>query len=215
VRIVKQSVTLLQCTPEPCKLIEAAGRTCYKSECKITPTSAAKFVKMLMKRRHYSVIEHAVATFRIVTDRAIAQEITRHRIASYSAESTRYVTYGDEGKGGPVTYILPSGMDSWHTAQWMGACTDAERSYLSMLDHGARPEQARSVLPLCVKSELVMTANFREWHHFLRLRCATTAHPEIQEVALMVAKELAVQCPEIFEEFTEVKSKTSNTGKDD
>jgi thymidylate synthase (FAD) len=215
VKIVRQSATLLQCTPEPCKLIEAAGRTCYKSECKITDDSAYEFVRMIVKRRHYSVIEHAVATFRIVTDRAIAQELTRHRLASYSMESTRYVSYGEDERGGELSFVAPSGMDSWQYAQWLESCRIAEMQYMQLIEQGARPEQARSVLPLCAKCELVMTANFREWMHVLKLRCNTAAHPEIATLCKIIGEQLSGECPEVFGEFINIRDKETNSGESD
>lgn len=197
-KIVDPSVELLYITPEPAKLLESAGRTCYKSEDKITDNSAAKFVKMVCKNKHESVIEHAVASFRIICDRGISHEIVRHRLASYSQESTRYVNYGKEKHGREIAVIMPSGMTRAQEFWWRIACHDSEEKYFCMLDTGASPQTARSVLPTCLKTELVMTTNFRVWKYFLEMRCAKTAHPDIQIIANMIKDVLASQCPEVF-----------------
>lgn len=197
-KIVQPSIELLAITPNSAQLIEAAGRTCYKSEDKITDDSADKFVQMIRKRGHESVIEHAYATFRIITDRGITHEIVRHRLASYSQESTRYCNYGKEKFGEEITVILPSGMTQSQYKAWEFAMQICEGQYFEMLERGAKPQQARSVLPTCLKTEIVMTANFREWCHFIRLRAAKTAHPDIQPLAMDIGGELSRHCPPVF-----------------
>jgi thymidylate synthase (FAD) len=197
-KIVQPSVELLAITKDSAKLIEAAGRTCYKSEDKITDDSADKFVAMVNKRGHESVIEHASATFRIITDRGISHEIVRHRIASYSQESTRYCNYG---KVDSITVVKPRDIgppDSEDYALWCYAMTEAERMYLALLDAGKKPQTARSVLPTCLKTEIVMTANFREWLHFLKLRMAKAAHPDIRPIAYKIWTFLFMACPPVF-----------------
>lgn len=193
-QIVPQSVTLEFITPNAAQLIERAGRTCYKSEDRITPDSAAKFVKMILERGHESVLEHAVASFRVVCDRGVSHEFVRHRLMSYSQESTRYCNYG---KAESITVIEPPGLGV-DVAQWFKAVEVAENTYLGMIRQGFRPEIARSVLPTCLKTEFVATANFREWRHFLKLRASPKAHPQIQEVAYMIGNILEQQCPEVF-----------------
>ncbi len=200
-KIVQPSVELLFVTPDSAQLIEAAGRICYKSEDKITGDSADKFVKMIRKRGHESVIEHASATFRIVTDRGISHEIVRHRIASYSQESTRYCNYGKEKFSNEITVCKPSGLTNHQEDCWILSCEEAEVSYFAMLDEGAKPQQARSVLPTCLKTEIVMTANFREWCHFIRLRAAKAAHPDIQPLAREIHRVLAGHCPPVFDDL--------------
>lgn len=207
-RIVEQSVQLEWATPEPELVIERAGRTCYKSEDKITEGSAAKFVAMVLARGHESVIEHATASVRIVCDRGISHEIVRHRLCSYSQESTRYCTYGsDEGISviEPPWLVLLVSPPHGHSADvWQDACLAAEKSYQELLRIGQSPQIARSVLPTCLKTELVMTCNFREWRHFLRLRWSPKAHPQIQEIARMIYKELVKLSPACFHEFEEL-----------
>lgn len=201
-KIVEPSVELLRMTPLPAQLIEEAGRTCYKSEDKITDGSAVDFIDMINKRGHYSVLEHGVATFRIVTDRGITHEIVRHRLASYSQESSRYCNYSKKKFGKEITVIAPSGMHednpdgSWEL--WMAAMSKAEEFYFYLIDCGHPPQVARSVLPTCLKTEIVMTANFREWLHFLKLRTAPAAHPDMQIVAKMIGNGLHSACPAVF-----------------
>lgn len=182
----------------PLGIIERAGRTCYKSEPKGDPA----FVKMILKRGHESVLEHASATFRIVCDRGISHEIVRHRLASYSQESTRYCNYSQERFGKEITVIKPPmELGCPEFAPWLAAVQQAEDSYFAMLDAGCKPEIARSVLPTCLKTEIVMTANFREWRHFLKLRTAPAAHPQMQVVAKLIQAELMKVAASVFEDI--------------
>ena len=191
-KIVRPFVELGQFTPNACELIEAAGRTCYKSEPK---GDAGAFVRMLIRRGHESVIEHASATFRIVCDRGVSHEIVRHRLASYSQESTRYNNYAHAGE---LEFIQPPGLAAVAHHAWTLACAACEQSYLEMIGVGCSPQIARSVLPNCLKTELVMTANFREWRHFIRLRCAPAAHPQMREIAGMIRDMLIANWPTVF-----------------
>src|ERR1035437_2585170 len=133
--IVKPSATLLSITPNAAALIERAGRVCYKSEDKIGPGTAKKFVEMLKGREHLSVIEHASASILFVCDRGVSHEIVRHRLASYSQESTRYVNYG---KADGITVIEPPFTEDQAPARtaWYWAMDSAEQSYLKMIDLG-------------------------------------------------------------------------------
>jgi thymidylate synthase (FAD) len=198
-KIVQPSVTLLWITPDPEKQIEAAGRTCYKSEDKITEDSAREFCRRMVKSGHHAMIEHAVASFRIVTDRGITHEIVRHRLASYAQESTRYCNYGKDKFGNECSFIEPPGMTHEQTVVWGGACVVAEENYFRMLDRGSSPQIARSVLPNCLKTEIVMVANLREWRHFIKLRGSKAAHPQIRPVAYDVWQVLMEHAPSIFE----------------
>lgn len=197
-KIVEPSVSLEWITPTPLQAIERAGRVCYKSEDKITDTSAETFCKMIYQRGHESVVEHAVASIRIVCDRGVSHEIVRHRIASYSQESTRYCNYTKEKFGNEISVIKPPGMLPVAEVAWEDAMLAAEKAYVRMTSNGATPQIARSVLPTCLKTELVMTANFREWRHFLKLRTDKAAHPQMREVALMIQAILAEKCPFVF-----------------
>lgn len=197
-RIVPQSVTLEAITPNAALLIERAGRTCYKSEGKATEGSAGPFISRILDRQHESVIEHASATFRIVCDRGISHEIVRHRIASYSQESTRYCNYVKDAFNGQIAVIEPPGLTNRQRFEWEASCDDSEERYLRMINLGVKPEIARSVLPTCLKTELVVTMNFRAWRHFLKMRGHPAAHPQVREIAEMIRTILVEECPEVF-----------------
>lgn len=200
-KIVKPSVELLWITPNPEMQIEAAGRTCYKSEDKITNDSANAFANQMRSRGHHAMIEHAVASFRIVTDRGITHEIVRHRLASYAQESTRYCNYAGEKFGKECSFIEPPGLNGSQTEDWRLACMNAEASYFLMLDGGCSPQIARSVLPNCLKTEIVMMANLREWRHFISLRASAAAHPQIRPLAVDICKILTTEAPAIFSDL--------------
>jgi len=201
-KIVEPSVELLWHTEEPEKIIELAGRTCYKSESKITKDSSEEFIRMILKRGHESVIEHASASFRIVTDRGITHEIVRHRLVSYSQESSRYCNYSKDQFNNEISVVQPSGIDAPHKYHaWHLAMVQAENSYFDLIDRGCPPQVARSVLPTCLKTEIVMTCNFREWMHFLKLRTNAAAHPDMIIIAKMIQKELVSISPTIFGDF--------------
>jgi thymidylate synthase (FAD) len=183
--------------------IESAGRTCYKSEDKITSDSAKNFVKLILKSGHHSVIEHINISVRFICDRGVSHEIVRHRLASYSQESTRYANYYKEKFGNEITVIKPFFWDddSEEYALWVEAMRHAEKIYMSLIEKGARPEQARSVLPNSLKTEIVMTCNLREWRHVFDLRCAGPAHPQIREIMRPLLKEFSFKIPFVFDDL--------------
>lgn len=195
-------------------LIEDAGRTCWKSEGKAGPGTARKFVRFINSKNHKSVIEHPSATFRIICDRGVTHEIVRHRIASYSQESTRYCNYGQDKFGKEITVIEPPGLEGRARQLWVRAMRIIEWIYMALLALGVAPQIARSVLPTCLKTEIVVTMNFREWAHFLYLRAAPAAHPQIREIAFMIWEELKVICPEVFQELT-IEGDTLTLSKDE
>lgn len=186
------------------KSIERAGRTCYKSEEHITETSAAKFVDMLIKRGHESQLEHQSISVRFTNDRGVSHEEVRHRIASFSQESTRYINYTLESKGGECTFIdiekhLKNPAVSLQI--WFNAMLFAEQSYKAMIDAGEDPQIARSVLPNSLKTEIVITANLREWRTIFKLRTAKPAHPQMREVMIPLLKELQTLIPVVFDDI--------------
>ena len=189
--------------PAMVRRIELIGRVCYKSEDKITDTSAAKFIAMILKSGHESVLEHEKITVRVVCDRGVTHEIVRHRLASYSQESTRYCNYSKDKFGGELTFIKPCYLEEGTEAYriWETAMQDAERSYLAMLEAGAKPEEARAVLPNSLKTELVMTMDIREWRHFFRLRTAMRAHPQMRELAQMILDSFRERIPVLFDDI--------------
>lgn len=189
------------------KRIEECGRVCYKSEDRITDESAPKFVANLLSRGHEAVLEHCSFTVKFTCDRGVSHEIVRHRVASYCQESTRYCNYTKSGFGREITVIKPCFWEdgSVQMSRWENAMKAAELIYMAMIDGGASPQEARSVLPSSLKTEVVMTANIREWRHFLKLRCAPAAHPQMREVALklltMVHKEIPILFDDLWEEY--------------
>ncbi len=168
--------------------VELAGRTCYKSEENITEESADKLILSLLKRGHESVLEHASVTVRVICDRGVTHEIVRHRIASYSQESTRYCNYSKDKFGGEITFIEPCFLEVGTKGYelWEKSCKESEKTYFEMIDYGMTPQEARSVLPNSLKTEIVMTLNMRSWRNFFKLRCAKDAHPQMREVANMI-----------------------------
>ena len=176
--------------------IERIGRVCYKSEHRITSSSAAPFVRNIITRGHESVLEHISITVRFVTDRAIANELVRHRIAAYSQESTRYCNYKDK-----IEFIYPKNVSDGQLQLIMQACAYAEATYQALLANGATPEIARDVLPLCTKTELIATYNLREWRHILRLRTDKAAHPKMRELMQTLLQFFQVLVPIIFDDI--------------
>lgn len=185
------------------RALETYGRTCYKSEDRITADSADGFVRRIIKSGHHSVIEHVAATVRFVCDRGVTHELVRHRLAAYSQESTRYANYGQEKFGGQITVIRPLFWLPGSAAYglWLAAMAAAERAYLDLLAGGARPQEARGVLPNSLKTEIVMTANLREWRHVLGLRASKAAHPQIREITLPLLAEMHRRLPAVFEDL--------------
>lgn len=199
-KAIDPSVELMFITPYAARMIELAGRVCYKSEDKITEDSAEQFIDKINKRGHFSVIEHAYASFRVITDRGITHEIVRHRIASYSQESTRYCNYSKDKFGNELTLLPPSGMSEEEREIWDRAAHQSERNYNDMIAVGSPPQRARGVLLTNQKTEIVITYNFREWLHFLKLRTAKAAHPDMRIVARAIGAILAYECPAVFKQ---------------
>lgn len=183
--------------------LERCGRVCYKSEDKITEGSAEKFIGMILKSGHESVLEHEKLTVKFICDRGVTHEIVRHRIASYSQESTRYCNYSKDKFGNELTFIRPCfwADDSEEYAVWKQAMEDIEKTYVKLISLGAKPEEARSVLPNSLKTEIVCTMNLREWRHFFRLRTAERAHPQIREISVALLDELKKRIPVIFDDI--------------
>lgn len=203
-KIIKPYSEILSHTPGLEKVIERAGRTCYKSEDRITDNSAAAFIAMIDNAKHESVLEHGSITVLIVCDRGVSHELVRHRIASFSQESTRYCNYSKEKFGNEITVIQPcfweedaedtlSNFNLWYTA-----CAKAESMYFELLKNGATAQQARSVLPNSLKTEVVITANPREWRHIFKLRTSKAAHPQMREIMIPLLEVFKATWPNIF-----------------
>ena len=182
---------------EALSLIERAGRVCYKSESKIAEGTAEEFVRKIMERGHESVIEHVSISVRVICDRGVTHEIVRHRIASYSQESTRYCNYTTDKFSNEITVIKPLfwNEDDEKFAAWKQGMEDCEKAYFTLINAGATPQEARSVLPNSLKTEIVMTMNFREWRHFFKLRCSKRAHPQMKQVADMILDQFKERYP--------------------
>lgn len=183
--------------------IELCGRVCYKSEDRISDNSAEKFVAGIIKRGHEAVLEHAVVTVKFTVDRGVSHEIVRHRLAAYCQESTRYCNYSRGKHGGEITVIKPHYLneDTEGWFQWRRACFEAEKRYFRLLDFGCSPQEARAVLPNSLKTEVVMTANLREWRHFFRLRTAEVAHPQMREVTIPLLRRMKELIPVAFDDI--------------
>lgn len=202
-KIIDQSWGWLQKPSKTLELIELAGRTCYKSEDRITAGSAEKFVKMILDLGHETVLEHVSASVRFVTNRGVTHELVRHRLASYSQESTRYVRYSDQ-----LVFIKPVWWDDpqypdEQKGVWQKAMEQAELSYLEALRLGDKPEQAREILPHAIKTEIVMTANLREWRHIFDLRCSKKAHPQMRVLMIDCLRGFAQEIPVVFASLVE------------
>lgn len=199
-KIIEQSHEILHM--DGLDLIERAGRTCYKSEENITEGSAPRFVKMLIRRGHEAMIEHGSATVKFITNRGVTHELVRHRVASFGQESTRYVNYG----GKEMEFIRPVwSEDEGGMLTWGRAMRYAEVAYQDLLDLGWRPEQAREVLPNSLKTEIVVTANYREWRHIFKLRAIGTTgkpHPQMQALMLPVLEAFKGKLPALFGDLT-------------
>ena len=199
------------------KHIEKIARTCYKSEDLINDESAEKMIKKLIKMNHLAMIEHASVSVLFTCDRGVTHEIVRHRVASYAQESTRYVNYSKDKFGNEIGYIDIAGGIALDTkmkdlpvetidaiiSEWHQACIDAEKHYMKMLELGATPQIARSVLNNSTKSDINVTMNLREWRHFFELRCDSAAHPQMRELVIPLLKEMSELIPIVFDDLVE------------
>lgn len=206
-KIVKPSFEILSVVDplQQLQLIEKIGRVCYKSEDKITPDgeSAKKLISNLLKWKHEAVIEHSFLSVKFVCDRGVTHELVRHRIASFAQESTRYCNYAGDKFGNQITVIEPYFYKNNEAryASWKAACEAAEKAYFDLLASGSTPQEARSVLPNSLKTEITISANFREWRQILKLRCAPDAHPQARELLIPLLKELQKRIPLIFDDI--------------
>jgi len=220
-KLIRPSIEFLDMNSKGLSLIEQAGRTCYKSEAKIGEGTDKIFTEKLLNRGHEAMIEFGWLCYKIICDRGVTHEIVRHRLFSFAQESTRYVNY-KEG----VNFILPpwiqdkieEGEYPWDRSlsqdmsykgshgSWFAVMMWAENMYQKLLGDGWTPQQARSVLPNSLKTEIVVGGNFREWRHFFSLRCSKKAHPQMQEVANMILRDVITRVPVVFDEYLEEES---------
>lgn len=207
-KIINASVEILDELngAEILKKLELAGRVCYKSEDKIEPKSAEDFIRGIIKRGHHTILEHFGFSVRFICDRGVSHELVRHRLATFSQESTRFCNYSFGKFGGEITFIKPlffeDGTNGYEL--WKNACNYAEWYYFELLNWGCTPQEARSVLPNSLKTEVVMTCNLREWRHFFNLRAIGTTgkpHPQMKELAEQLLQMVKAQIPVIFDDI--------------
>jgi len=206
-RLIKPSYEILTSLNgvEILQIIEKVARTCYKSEDKITEDSAEKMIQILISRGHEAMIEFFDITVKFICDRGVSHELVRHRIASFALESTRYCNYASAKFDREITFIIPC----WFTdgilpdeVRWQYAMVDAEESYNDLIKMGWQAQQARSVLPNSLKTEINVKMNLREWRHFFKLRCVKAAHPQMRELTIPLLEELKIKVPIIFNDIT-------------
>lgn len=204
------------------KAIEVAARTCYKSEDKITEDSAGKMVARLIASGHEAMIEHQSMSVRFICDRGVSHELVRHRIASFAQESSRYCDYSKGKFGGEITFIIPQWVnlpecsvndetsnlevfmvatETGNGVAWVKSLLHSEKYYMELLLAGWTPQQARTVLPNALKTEIVVTANFREWRQIFKLRAAKAAHPQMRELMIPLLEEMKGLMPEMFNDI--------------
>lgn len=183
--------------------LEAAARTCYKSEDKITPESAKVLLKRVIKSGHESVLEHTSITVRIICDRGVTHELVRHRLCSFSQVSTRYVNYHQDKFGREITVIRPFfwSKDTNQYMMWVKAMQACETTYMWLIENGASAQEARTVLPNSLMTEIVVSTNIREWRHIFKLRCDKAAHPQMRQVMIPMLLEFNNRIPLLFEDI--------------
>ena len=187
------------------QFIEKAARTCYKSEDKITEDgeSAKRLVKQLIDSGHEAMLEHSSLSVKFVVDRGVSHELVRHRLFSFAQVSQRYCNYSKDKFGNEITFIYPCFFlgDDDNYVLWKECCAKAEVYYMTMLEMGATPQEARTVLPNSTATEIVVTGNYREWRHFFKLRTAEAAHPQMREVTIPLLAELQRRIPIVFDDM--------------
>lgn len=207
VKVIQQSYEILTDLSDSTKIlkdIERVGRVCYKSEYNITQDSYIKFCKMLRDRGHEAMIEHSQLSVKFIVNRAIANEIVRHRLFSFAQASTRYINYSKDKFGNEIKVIepeelLPSNSSVYQF--WYTSCKNAEDAYMALLYDNVKPEIARDVLPLSTATEIVVTGNIREWRHFFKLRCDSKAHPQLVSISRKLLNDLKSKIPVLFDDI--------------
>lgn len=203
-RIIQPSYVIEQCPSreDALRRIELAARNCYKSEDKITKDSASILIRKILSLvpPHESVIEHVGMTARFICNRGVTHEMVRHRLAAYSQESTRYCNYS-KGKHDNEITVISDNYTGEKLDVWMKVIEMCEWGYMRMLELGEPPQKARNLLPIALKTEIVMTCNMREWRHVFRLRTSPRAHPQMRELMVPLFNEMRERIPELFEDL--------------
>ena len=180
------------------KYIELAARNCYKSEEKITNDSWIPMIRNLKERNHGAMLEFGSAMVRVTTDRGILAEFTRHRLFSYAVESTRYCNYSKDKFGNELTFVRPVELQDNALKVWKDTMQFLEKTYLDLIAMGTSPQNARSILPNSLKTEMIVKGNLREWMHFFELRTSKAAHLDMRAVATLIQDEFQRGLPELF-----------------
>jgi thymidylate synthase (FAD) len=200
------------------KRLERIARTCYKSEDRISEGSDLKLIQTLLSRKHFPMFDHVSISVRVICDRGVTHEIVRHRIAAYAQESTRFCNYSKARFGNHLTFIKPcffpdipcgefDGPKDFEErlspaeVNWLAAISESEHRYINLLNLGCKPEEARSVLPNSLKTEIVMTLDLTAWHHFFELRTGKAAHPQMREIAIPMLEEFKANVPLVFDDI--------------
>jgi len=202
-KIIEPSYEILKLPNNPLQLLELAARTCYKSEDRMGPGTDIIMIQKILDNQHESVIEHTSMTVKFICDRGVSHELVRHRLASFSQESTRYCNYTKGKFGNEITVIRPC---FWlgnivQYFEWYKICESCEKGYFHLIQLGAKPQEARSVLPNSLKTEIIMTANLREWRHIFRLRTSRAAHPQMRQLMIPLLAECKTKIPVIFNDI--------------
>lgn len=185
--------------------VEFAGRICYKSEDRITEDSYLRLIQMLIQKGHWSVLEHVGFTAHLVTNRGVTHELVRHRVGvAYSQESSRYINYNKGKFGGELRFIKPPELTEEELEFWTESMRKAEETYRCLVAKGVAPQIARGVLPNDTKTEIVVTANLREWHHIFSLRCAPPAHPHMRHIMQMGLAKVFDWFAPVFDDLAEL-----------
>ena len=204
-KIIEPSFEILEFPGNALEQIARAARNCYQSD---SQKDESKFVQRLITSGHHSVLEHVSASVRLICDRGVMAEITRHRTGiAFSIESTRYCNYSKNKFGYDISVIRPFFFKSDIRAynEWLNAMETCEEAYLKLIeDEGATPQEARSVLPNSLKTDIVVTANMRTWRHLFKLRCSPKAHPQMVQSMLPVLAEFYRRLPVVFEDIYEI-----------
>jgi thymidylate synthase (FAD) len=199
--IARPSIELMAITPNAEQVIELACRTCYLSFHRFNPPSSTdELIKKVIRKKHHSVLEHAMATFRVKGgSRVFTHELVRHRLMSPSQESQRYVEYG---KVRNFDVVLPPIIEqSEFKSRYLEKASECEQLYSEMVKAGLPKEDARYILPNATTSEIVISANFREYRHIFEVRCNPRAHWEIRQICMMILEILKKEAPIVFDDF--------------
>lgn len=200
------------------KSIENAARTCYKSQAQNDNFETTKsFIRRLISSGHTAMLEHSFLSIKFISDRGFTHELVRHRHFSYAQESTRYCNYNNDKFDNEISVIplseytdfdnrfinLPKDKQRYILSIWKESMQHSENAYKSMVSLGCSPQLARAVLPNSLKTEIVVTGNYREWIHYFGLRCAPDAHPIMRAQNIPLVLELNERIPVIFEEIVD------------